>query len=93
MPVEVDSQGFASYSLSKAYGTLGITGANQRRAIGNNVKGSRKSIRMALVEEGGAVGGARHLNTGRGLISLGRVAWRRVSVAKPETPSGPRKQH
>ena len=29
MPVEVGSRGFASQSLSKAYGTLGITGANQ----------------------------------------------------------------
>lgn len=93
MPVEVGSRGFTSYSLSTAYGTLGITGADQRRAIGNNVNGSRKSIQMALVEEGGAVGVACHLNTGRSLISLGRVAWRRGSVSRPETPSDPRKQH
>lgn len=30
MPVEVGSRGFASHSLSKAYGTVGITGANRK---------------------------------------------------------------
>ncbi len=94
MTVEVGSRGFASHSLSKAYGTLGITGANRRRAIGNNVVGSRKSVQMAVVEEGRAVGAVEcHLDTGRGLISLGRVARTRVSVVRPETPSDSWKQH
>ncbi len=49
---------------------------------------------MALVEEGRAVGAVEcHLDTGRGLISLGRVARTRVSVVRPETPSDSWKQH
>nr|BAC82600.1 reverse transcriptase [Danio rerio] len=44
MPVEVGSRGIASNTLSKAYGTLGITGTKRR-------KGSGESIQMALVEE------------------------------------------
>ena len=44
-----------------------------------------KSIQMALVEEGRAVGAVEcHLDTGQGLISLGRVAWRTVSVVRPD---------
>lgn len=39
MSVEVGSLGFASHSLSKAYGTLGITGAKRRRAM-NKSRGS-----------------------------------------------------
>ncbi len=94
MTVEVASRGFASHSLSKAYGTLGITGANRRRAIGNNVVGSRKSAQMAVVEEGRAVGAVEcHLDTGQALISLGRVARTRVSVVRPETLSDSWKQH
>lgn len=38
MPVEVGSLGFVSYYLSKAYSTLGITGAIRRRAIDNHEK-------------------------------------------------------
>ena len=54
--------------------------------------GSGKSLQMALVEEERAVGAVEcRLDTGRGLISLGRVAWRRVSVVRPETPSDSRK--
>ena len=40
MPVEVGSRGFVSHSLSKA---LGITGANRRRAISNNVEAAEKA--------------------------------------------------
>lgn len=43
MPVEVGCRGFANYSLSKAYGTLGITGENRRRAIGRNVEAAEKA--------------------------------------------------
>ena len=45
MPVEVGSRGFASHSLNKAYGTLGITSANRRRAIGNNMEAAEKASR------------------------------------------------
>ena len=45
MPVEVGSRGFASHSLSKAYGTLGIAGANRRRAMSNNVEAAEKASR------------------------------------------------
>ncbi len=37
MPVEVGSQGFASHSLSKAYGTLSVTGPSRRQAVNNNM--------------------------------------------------------
>ncbi len=52
MPVEVGSRGFASHSLSKAYGTLGITGANRRRAIGNNVEAAEKASRWLWLKRG-----------------------------------------
>ncbi len=52
MAVEVGSRGFASHSLSKAYGTLGITGANQRRAIGNNVEAAEKASRWLWLKMG-----------------------------------------
>ncbi|KAK0146299.1 hypothetical protein N1851_014401 [Merluccius polli] len=52
MPVEVGSPGFASHSLSKAYGTLGITGANRRRAIGNNVEAAEKASRWLWLKRG-----------------------------------------
>lgn len=79
MPVEVGSRGFTSYSLSKAFGT--ITEADRRRATGNDVEAVEKaSSQMALVEEGGALGVARYPDTGWGLISLGRVAWREEGV-------------
>lgn len=45
MPVEVGSRGLASYSLSKAYSTLGITGSNRERAIGNNMEAAEKAFR------------------------------------------------
>jgi len=35
--------GFASYSLSKAYGTLGITGASRRGAMSINVEAAEKA--------------------------------------------------
>ncbi len=52
MPVEVGSRGFASHSLSKAYGTLGITGANRRRAIGNNAEAAEKASRWLWLKRG-----------------------------------------
>ncbi len=52
MPVEVGSRGFASHSLSKAYGTLGITGANRRRAIGNTVEAAEKAFRWLWLKRG-----------------------------------------
>ena len=52
MPVEVGSRGFASHSLIKAYGTMGITGANQRRAIGNNVEATEKAFRWLWLKRG-----------------------------------------
>lgn len=45
MPVEVGSRGFASHSLSKAYSTLGIIGANQRIAIKNTAEAAEKASR------------------------------------------------
>ncbi len=69
-------------------GLLGIMGDNRKKSHRQQRGGSRKSFQMALVEEGRAVGAVEcHLNTGRGLISLGRVARTRVSVVRPETPS------
>lgn len=38
MPVEVGSLEFASHTLSKVYGIVGIMGASRRRAISNNVE-------------------------------------------------------
>ena len=52
MPVEVGSLGFASYSLSKAYGTLGITGANRKRAINNNAEAAEKTSRWLWLKRG-----------------------------------------
>lgn len=52
MPVEVGSRGFASHSLNKAYGTLGITGVNRRRAIGNNVEAAEKASRWLWLKRG-----------------------------------------
>ncbi|XP_059199347.1 uncharacterized protein LOC131979398 [Centropristis striata] len=52
MPVEVGCRGFASHSLSKAYGTLGITGVNRRRAIGNNVEAAEKASRWLWLKRG-----------------------------------------
>ncbi|RXN04375.1 reverse transcriptase [Labeo rohita] len=52
MPVEVGSRGFASHTLSKAYGTLGITGVNRRRAISNNVEAVEKASRWLWLKRG-----------------------------------------
>lgn len=52
MPVEVGSQGFASHSLSKAYRTLGITGAWRRRAINNNVEVAERASRWLWLKRG-----------------------------------------
>ncbi len=56
MPVEVGSRGFASHSLSKAYGMLDIAGANRRRAIGNNMEAAEKVSRRLWLKRGRAVG-------------------------------------
>ncbi len=47
-------QGISSHSLSKAYGTLGITGANRRRAIGNDVEAAEKASRWLWLKRGEA---------------------------------------
>ena len=77
--------------------SLWHTGNNRCKPTKSHRKqrgGSGKSLQMALVEEGRAVGAVVcRLDTDRGLISLGRVAWRRVSVVRPETPSDSRIQH
>ncbi len=52
MPVEVGSRGFASHSLSKAYSMLDITGANLRRAIGNNMEAAEKVSRRLWLKRG-----------------------------------------
>ena len=52
MPVEVGCRGFAGHSLSKAYGTLDITGANQRRAIGTSVEAAEKASRWLWLKRG-----------------------------------------
>ncbi|XP_057179398.1 taste receptor type 1 member 2-like [Triplophysa rosa] len=49
---EVGSREFASHSLSNAYGTLGITGANRRREIGNNVEAAEKASRWLWLKSG-----------------------------------------
>jgi len=45
MPVEVGSRGLTGHSLSKAYGTLGMTGASRRRAISNSVEAAERASR------------------------------------------------
>ena len=52
MPVEVGSRGFASHSLSKAYGALGIKGANRSRAINNNAEAAEKASRWLWLKRG-----------------------------------------
>ncbi len=52
MLVEVGSRGFASHYLSKAYSTLGITGANRIRAIGNNLEATEKASRWLWLKRG-----------------------------------------
>lgn len=52
VPVEVGCRGFASYSLSKAYGTLGTTGENRRRALSNNVEAAEKASRWLWLKRG-----------------------------------------
>ena len=42
MPVEVGSLGFASHSLSKAYGTLCITGGNKEEPQATTWKQQKK---------------------------------------------------
>ncbi len=54
MPVEVGCQGFASYSLNKAYGTLGITGSSRRRAISSNVEAAERASRWLWLKRGEA---------------------------------------
>lgn len=52
MPVEVGSQGVAGHFLSKAYGTLGITGARRRRAINNNIEVVDRASRWLWLKRG-----------------------------------------
>jgi len=52
MPVEVGSQGFAGHTLSKAYGTLGITGARRRTAISNSVEVAERASRSLWLKRG-----------------------------------------
>ncbi len=52
MPVEVGGRGFGSHSLSKAYGILGITGANRKRAMNNNAEAAEKASRWLWLKRG-----------------------------------------
>ena len=75
-------------------GTGGSAGFMPKKSHRKQRGSSGKSLQMALVEEERAVGAVEcRLDTGRGLISPGWGAWRRVSVVRPETPSDSRKQH
>ncbi len=48
-------------------------------------------IKTDMAKKGRCVGTAKfNLDTGRGLINFGRVAWKRMFVERPKTPNDTR---
>lgn len=94
LPVEVRCRGLAAKSLSRAFRSLGIEGVRERRAICKTTKVAAKASRWLWLKRGEPWETkqlASHLDTSWGLISLSRVAWRKVfDVERPKTPNDSR---